>query len=197
MKILGAVLVGVLGVLLVLPQGAQAHCDALDGPVAAAARKALNTGNVNLILPYAPAEAEAEISAAFEQVRAVRAQGPAAQALADRYFIETVVRLHRAGEGAPYTGLKPAGQAFGPAIPAAETALASADVAPVMDVLTHAVTHGVHERFAHTQHTMEASKEPTTPEGVAAARARVRAELGFIGYVEGLYQATQGGAHQE
>jgi hypothetical protein len=46
------------GALFSWPFGAQAHCDAVDGPVAAAARKALDTKNVNLILPYAPAEAE-------------------------------------------------------------------------------------------------------------------------------------------
>jgi tetratricopeptide (TPR) repeat protein len=34
-----------------------------------------------------------------------------------------VVRIHRAGEGAPYTGLKPAGLSEGPIIPIAEKAI--------------------------------------------------------------------------
>jgi hypothetical protein len=39
--------------LLLGPQSAQAHCDSADRPVAAAAQKALDSGNVNLALPYA------------------------------------------------------------------------------------------------------------------------------------------------
>jgi hypothetical protein len=68
---------------------AQAHCDAVDGPVATAAAKALDTRNVNLMLPFAPAQAEPELSAAFEQALAVRGKGPKAKTLADRYFMET------------------------------------------------------------------------------------------------------------
>ena len=120
-KMLGTAVI-FLGVALV-PVSARAHCDAADGPVATAAVRALDTGNVNLILPFAPARAEPELRALFDQALNVRKQGPDAKTLADRYFMETAVRLHRAGEGAPYTGLKPAGTDFGPAIPAAEEAL--------------------------------------------------------------------------
>jgi hypothetical protein len=52
-----------------------------------------------------------------------RHEGPASREVADRHFFETVVRLHRAGEGAPYTGLKPAGLDVGPVIPVAEHGL--------------------------------------------------------------------------
>ena len=191
------ILMLVLGGLLVMPVGAQAHCDAIDGPVATAALKALETKNVNLVLPYAPAAAEAELTAAFAQAVAVREVGPEAKALADRYFMETAVRLHRAGEHAPYTGLKPAGTDFGPAIPAAEQALASGQVEPVLRLLSDEVTHGITERFAHAVATKSATKEPAATSEVPAARARVSAELAFIGYVEALRQATQGGAHAE
>ena len=93
-----ALLVSVLaGGLLLGAQNANAHCDALDGPVATAALEALDAQNVNLVLPYAPASAEAELSTAFDQAVAARASGPAAKAVADRYFVETAVRLHRAG----------------------------------------------------------------------------------------------------
>ena len=40
--------------------------------------------------------------------------------LSDQFFIKTLVRVHRAGEGAPYTGIRPAGTDLGPAIPAAD-----------------------------------------------------------------------------
>jgi Family of unknown function (DUF6448) len=85
------------------------HCDALDGPVVNAARQALDAGNVDLVLPYVHAPGEEEVRATFDAVLPVHALGPEARQVADRLFLETVVRLHRAGEGAPYTGLKPAG----------------------------------------------------------------------------------------
>ena len=107
----------IAGGLLFGAQDVQAHCDSLDGPVANTVQKALETGNVNPVLAYAPAAAEAEIRAAFEQSRKVRGLGADARALADQAFMETVIRLHRAGEGAAYTGLKPAGADYGPVIP--------------------------------------------------------------------------------
>lgn len=182
--------------LITIPLVAWPHCDAIDGPVAAAAAKALDTGNVNLALPYAPAEAEPEISGAFEQAVAVRTKGPEAKALADRYFMETVVRLHRQGEHAPYTGLKPAGRDYGPAIPAAEKAIASGNVDALLSVLDRVVSHAVTERFGHLSES-PAVGPPTARSDVAAARKRVSAELAFIGYIEALYQATKGGAHTE
>ena len=121
LKVLTAAIVAA-GIMLGV-QNAQAHCDSLDGPVAKAVQKALETGNINPVLAYAPAAAEAEIRAAFEKSRKVRGLGADARALADQAVMETVIRLHRAGEGAAYTGLKPAGIDYGPVIPAAEHAV--------------------------------------------------------------------------
>lgn len=70
--------------LLFAVQSAQAHCDSLDGPVANAVQKALETGNVNPLLAYAPATGEAEIRATFEKSRKVRDLGTDARALADQ-----------------------------------------------------------------------------------------------------------------
>lgn len=175
-------------------QGAQAHCDSVDGPVAKAAQKALDTGNVNLALPFAPAKLEAEIKAAFAQSVKVRVLGPEAKTLADRAFIETTVRLHRAGEGAAYTGLKPAGIDHGPAIPAAERAVATGDLSKVNALIDREVEHGLHARLAHVQAAQKVSIEPKKPSDVAAARDRVSAELGFVTYVESLRQAAHGAA---
>lgn len=186
-----------LGGLIAFPLGAEAHCDAADGPVASAAVKALDTDNVNLVLPFAPAAAEAELTEAFRQALAVRGAGAEAKALADRYFMETAVRLHRAGEHAPYTGLKPAGTDFGPAIPAAEQALEAKDLKPMLEVLNEAVAHGSQAKFEHAVHLQSAGKEPSSPADVAAARERVSAELAFIGYVESIYLATQSSGHVE
>lgn len=183
--------------LTLMSSGAQAHCDAEDGPVATAAVKALDTRNVNLILPFAPVQAERELSAAFEQALTVRAAGSDAKALADRYFMETAVRLHRAGEGAPYSGLKPAGTDFGPAIPAAEKALEIGKGDDLTALMTEEVAHGIAERYRDAMVHSAATKEPANAADVAAARERVSAELAFIGYVEGIYLAAKGGMHVE
>lgn len=180
--------------LLFGTQAAQAHCDSVDGPVAKAALAALDTGNVHLALPYAPAKAETEIKASFAQAVKVRALGPEAKALADRAFIETTVRLHRAGEGAAYTGLKPAGIDYGPAIPAAERAVQTGDLTQVKALLGEDLEHGLHSRLAHVVEAGKAANEPKTAVDVPAARERVSAELGFVTYVEGLRQAAHGAA---
>lgn len=178
--------------LFLSSQAAQAHCDSLDGPVAKAALAALDSSNVNLVLPYAPVAAEGEIKAAFAQSLKVRGFSPEAKALADRAFIETTVRLHRAGEGAAYTGLKPAGLDHGPAIPAAEHAVETGDLARVKALLVEELDHGLQERFAHVRGAQQAAGGLKSVSDVPAARKRVSAELGFVIYVEGLRQAMQG-----
>ena len=183
--------------LMVSPFTAWAHCDAVDGPVATSAVKALDVKNVNLVLPYVPAEAEAELTAAFEQAVIVRGHSVAAKNLADRYFMETAVRLHRAGEKATFTGLKPAGTDFGPAISAAEKTLETGTLDGVTALISKEVGHGLAERFQRVTATAGAPKTPRTRAEVAAARQRVNAELEFIGYVEALYRARQGGGHAE
>lgn len=105
-----------LGVTLIAPARVLAHCDSLDGPVVKAAQRALDTRNPAFALIWVQEKDEPEIRSTFERTLAVRALSPQAKALADRFFFETLVRVHRAGEGAPFTGLKPDGLDLGPAI---------------------------------------------------------------------------------
>ena len=178
--------------LALAPRPTLAHCDSVDGPVAQAVAKALDTGNVNLVLPYAPAAAEAELKASFLQARTVRALGADARALADRSFLETAIRLHRAGEGAVYTGVKPAGIDYGPMVPAAERSLESGDLQPVRAVLAEAIDHSLGEKLAHVRALQKVSKEPKSEAEVAAARERISAELEFITFAESVRQAVLG-----
>jgi hypothetical protein len=178
--------------LLLGTHDAQAHCDSLDGPVAKAVQKALESGNVHPVLAYAPATAEAEIRAAFEKSRKVRGLGPDARALADQAFMETVIRLHRAGEGAAYTGLKPAGGDYGPVIPAAEHAVESGDLARLRAVLAEEIEHALRERLAHVRKLQHVPLEPTAAAEVPHARERVSAELGFVTFAETIRQAALG-----
>jgi hypothetical protein len=98
-----------LALILIAPQAARAHCDTLDGPVVADARLALAKADVTPVLKWLQADDEQEVRESFARALAVRKLGPEAQSLADTHFFETLVRIHRASEGAPYTGLKAAG----------------------------------------------------------------------------------------
>ena len=160
--------------------------------MAKAVQKALDNGNLNQVLAYAPASAEAEIRAAFELSRRVRDVGADARALADRAFMETVIRLHRAGEGATYTGLKPAGIDYGPVIPAAEHAVETGDMAKLKAVLIEKVEHALSERLAHVRELKNAPLEATIAAEVPYSRERVSAELGFITFAESVHQLLLG-----
>ena len=85
------------------------HCDTKDGPVVADAIKAIGQNNVNYALKWVQPEYEKEMTESFALTMKVRTLSPEARELADNYFYETLVRLHRTGEGMPYTGVKPPG----------------------------------------------------------------------------------------
>lgn len=180
----------VLAAAFLAPHTAQAHCDGLDGPVVKAAQKALADGNVKLVLIWVQKTDEAEIKHAFEKTLAVRKLNTEARELADRYFFETLVRLHRAGEGAPYTGLKPAGRDLGPAIPAGDKALETGNLDPVVKLLSENMEHGLREHFKEA-----VAKKNYDPNDVEAGREFVKAYVEYIHYVEGLHDAAASVAH--
>lgn len=196
MRKLGAIVL-LLDGLLLWPYIAQANCGTVDGPVATAAVKALDTKNVNLILLYVPGVAEAELIAAFEGALAVRTEGGDAKNKADREFVETAARLHREGEKTPSVGLKPAGVEVSPATAAAEEALESGRLRAVLNLLFDEVGHGIVRRHLAALANQANGKEPETKAGVQAARERMNAEQDFIRYVEGIYLATKDGRHAE
>jgi hypothetical protein len=169
---------------------ANAHCDTLDGPVVESARHALTTGDVTPVLKWVSTDDEQLIRIAFQNTMEVRKLGGQAQKLADMYFFETLVRIHRAGEGASYTGLKP-GAGVDPAIALADKALESGSVDKLVGVLTDATAKGIRERF---HRALEKSKH--VDESLAAGREFVEAYVIFTHYVEGLHASVKGGAEQ-
>ena len=164
-----------------------AHCDGMDGPVIKAAQKALETGNVNLVLIWVLKNDEGEIKKAFQKTLAVRKLNPQAKELADMYFFETLVRIHRAGEGEPYTGLKPAGRDLDPAIPAADKAIESGKLEPLLKILTETVQAEVREKFK-----VVAAKKKFKPDDVEAGREYVEAYVPFVSYIERIYATAKG-----
>jgi len=172
-----------------LPNKIFAHCDGMDGPVIKAAQKALETGNVNLVLIWVIKNDEVEIKKAFQRTLAVRKLNPQARELADMYFFETLVRVHRAGEGQPYTGLKPAGRDLEPAIPAADKAVESGKLEPLLKILTETVQAEVRERFKAV-----AAHKKFKPDDVEAGREYVEVYVPFVSYIERIYATAKGAA---
>jgi hypothetical protein len=163
---------------------ALAHCDTLDGPVVAAARKALDSGNVQHALIWVQKDGEHEIRQAFDRARSVRRAGGAARDLADTYFNETLVRVHRAGEGAPFPGLKPAGM-IEPPVAAADNAIATGKLEPVARMLRERTEAGLHAKYD----AVLATRRFDTSD-VDAGRKHVGAYVQYVHYVEGLYDAA-------
>ena len=180
-----SVLFAAIGIAALLSAPAHAHCDGMDGPVVKAAQAALAKGDVNLVLIWVRKADEAEIRRAFDQTIVVRKLSPEARDLADTHFFETLVRIHRAGEGAAFTGLKPAGRDMGPAIPAADRALTSGDLAPLTNLLVEQMRTGLSERYKQIM----ASKNFKTQD-IDAGREYVEKYVRFIHYVEGVFDAA-------
>ena len=168
------------------------HCDSMDGPVVKAAIRALDAGDVTLVLPYVHKNGEAEVMAAFEKVLPLRKQGAGAREVADLYFFETVVRVHRAGEGAPYTGLKPAGLDVGPVIPTAESAVETGSPDELLSMLTDTLRAEVHKRFDRVMRLKKRAGQ-----SVDAAREYVEAMLGLQVYSHKLYECAHAEPHGE
>ena len=167
------------------------HCDSLDGPVVKAAATALAARDVELVLPYVPAEGEAEVRHAFEQTLQVEPLAPGAKRLADTWFFENVVRIHRAGEGAAYTGLKPAGLGHGPVVPVAERAIQTGSPDELVALLVGMVEDAVRNRFVHVMH-----RKADANGDLAANRSYVEAMLGFEVWSHSLYEALHADPHE-
>jgi len=172
------------------------HCDTRDGPVVSAARVALETGNVNFVLIWVPKSAENELKVVFEKTVRVRKTGAEAQALADEWFFESVVRLHRAGEGAPFTGLQPAGLDWGPVVPRAEKAIDTNDATDAIGFVLRAIEDDLQQRFKRAIATKNYGVND-----VRAGREFVDAYINFVVYAHHLYarvmQEQRGGDEQK
>ncbi len=168
-----------------------AHCDTTSGPVIPEAKAALEKGDVTPILKWVQKDNEAEIKAAFTKAVAVRAKGTEAKELADQYFLETLVRLHRAGEGAPYTGIKD--EPVEPIIAMADKALAEGSADAMIQKISDHMTAAIKEKFTKV---MEAKKNKD--KSVELGREYVESYVIYTHYIEGLHTAIMSaGAHHD
>lgn len=157
-----------------------AHCDTMSGPVAVAAGKALESSDIKLAQIWVGRNQEKELQERFRECMSVRKMGGRAKELADKYFVETVIRLHRQAEGMPFTGVKPA-QPLPPDVAAAEKALEAGEIKIVTDLLNEKIQSGVRKWF---DQAMQAKKHKD--KSIETGREWVDAYVKYVVYVHGL-----------
>ena len=174
-----------LGRLVVQP--ASAHCDTEDGPAVTDGRRALASGNINLALKWVSAGAEDEVRRAFAEALTIRAAGGDAAELADRAFLETLVRVHRAGEGEGFDGIKPTGTDLPAQVVAADRALAQGTISPLRGLIPE-------DRWPELQRRFDAAlaKQAFDVDDLLAAREYVEAYVQFFKYAEGEDEHSRG-----
>ena len=209
----GLIVVTLLIALVFGARTAWNHCDTMNGPNAVVARKALETGQFETISIFVGEKYEKELRQRFEECLTAYKMGGHAEELAERYFLETAVRLNRKTQGIPFKGLKTA-QPFSPEILAAEKSLETGELKPVTDLLCAKLQEETEKWFQKAMEVRnqkdvvsaeELQEDPDKwfakamegrklkDEGVAAGRKRVNAYFRYIIYVRGLYLAIQAG----
>ncbi|MDK2833715.1 MAG: hypothetical protein PWP14_1821 [Methanolobus sp.] len=158
------------------------HCDTRDGPVAKAVERSLESENVNPILIWLPDDSEAEMKMVFDKAIKARKLGKEAKEVADEWVLETAVRLHRKGEGAVYSGIKPAGLDEGPVVPRAERAIDTENLEGMMDFMTDTLENELQKRFREV-----VARKNYDVNDVAAGREYVHAFMNFVVYSHHLY----------
>lgn len=177
---------------LLFPGSASAHCDTYSGPVIVAAKKALDVNDVTPVLKWVGKEDEERIKAAFKTAVAVRSKAPEFKEFADNYFFETLVRIHRAGEGASYTGLK--NEPVERIIAMSDNAIATGAIDSLANKMAAHLRKGISERFTKVLMTQKNAET-----SVAAGREYVEAYVNYTHYIEEIHDAIMsgGGHHAE
>lgn len=168
------------GVLILFPRTVSAHCDTMDGPAVKDGQKALETGNINYAYKWIFEEYEDELKEIYDLSLKVRKLGPEAKEVADRWFLENFVRIHRAGEGASYDGLKPSGTVLEPVVVAADKSIEIGNMSPLKDLKTEDEYHALKEKFDKAM-----ALKDFDINDVKAAREYVNAYVTFFKMAEG------------
>jgi len=180
MKTQLVLIISVIMVMVLPAKFASAHCDTMDGPVVADARKAIEQNNVNYVLKWVQTVYEKEIKEDFEITLKVRVLSPEAEKLADNYFFETLVRIHRSGEGIPYTGIKPSGTPIDEKILAADKSIALGNLSPLDNIVPKDDLEELKTRFDKVM-----SLKNFDVNNVQAGREYIEAYVQFFHFAEG------------
>ena len=168
--------------LALLPITTSAHCDTMDGPVIADAHTAISAKDITPVLKWVSATNEAEIRTLFEKTLAVRELNESAREMADQLFFETLVRVHRAGEGEPFTGVKPEGTAVDPVIGLVDRALSGGSIDDLIGRMNEHLTASIRERFERARSAREQAAG-----SVEAGREYVAAYVELMHFMERIH----------
>lgn len=174
-------------ILWILPQNSFAHCDSYDGPVIQDAFKALDQNNVELVYKWISEDQEKEISGLFKKTLKYKNSDKEVYQLLEKHFLETLVRLHREGEGAPYTGLKPAGSTI-PIVGMTDKALEDKDPESLLRKLNGHIGQVVLEKYEKAANLSKVKNE-----SVEQGRAYVAAYVDYTHTVEALHGIIEHG----
>jgi hypothetical protein len=170
----------ILSMLLLSTNVTFAHCDTMDGPLIADARKAMGQNNVNYVLKWVSAANETEIRDAFNLVMKVKGFSPEAKELSEKYFFDILVRIHRAGEGMPFTGVRPSGTPIDDKVLAADKSIETGNLSPLKDMVTKDILPELTKRFNKVM-----SLKNFDVNNVAAGREYIEAYVQFFKFAEG------------
>jgi hypothetical protein len=159
---------------------ASAHCDTEDGPAVSDGRRALETGHVNIALKWVHQDHEEEVRDAFTRAVAVRDLSPEARDVADRYFLDVLIRVHRAGEGAGFDGIKPTGAHVPPQVVAADEALRLGRIDLLRGLVDDERWDELERRFDQA-----VALKNFDVDDLAAAREYMEAYVSFFKFAEG------------
>lgn len=182
------VLISLFMTLSSLP--AYAHCDSYDGPTIKDAIEALETNNVNLVLKWITSEQEKEIIPLFNKTYTLKSSDKEIYTIVEKHFFETLVRLHRETEGAPFTGLKPAGTTK-KIIQLSDQAIKSKNIDELLDKLNNHIGLIIKEKYEKVA-MLDKVKNDTPEKG----RKYVEAYVDYTHTIEAIHDIVdQGGTH--
>ncbi|WP_321329100.1 DUF6448 family protein [uncultured Ilyobacter sp.] len=162
------------------------HCDTMDGPLVADIKKSLKSKNITPVLKWIKKSDEEEIKNMFERVLSFSKENSEQKELLDLYFIETVVRVHRKGEGAPYNGLKHSGFPIDPIIKKGDLSIDSGKIGDLAEILSKEIKIKIETKFKKAS---ELKNKADTD--VEIGRKYTEAYSDYIHFIESLHRLIE------
>lgn len=167
-----------------------AHCDSYDGPVIQDALKALSKKDVSYVMKWIKKDQEVEVTTLFNKTVSLKNSDAEIYSIVEKHFLETLVRLHRETEGAPFTGLKPAGSTT-PIVQMADKSIENKEVKNLLTNLNKHIQKVINEKFEKVN-ALSKVKDNSTSEG----RAYVKAYVDYTHTLEAIEGVLEhGGEH--
>lgn len=178
-KSLGALTLAV-GMMAIMPLSASAHCDTMEGPTVADGYKAIENNNLNYALKWIQPDYEKEITDIFNLSMKVKDLSPEAKEISEKYFFSELIRMHRAGENAPFDGLKPVGTPIDEKVLAADKSIEVGNLSPMEGLIEEEKMPELEERFEKVM-----ALKDNDVNNIEEGREYIEAYVKFFKFAEG------------